>query len=52
MKLQLACFKKTPMDNLRETIHQNEALNKEAHHVRSIATIFFNSVERTLEQNL
>ncbi len=37
------------MDNLRETIHENEALNKQADHVRTIVTNFvinfFNSQE-------
>ena len=31
------------MDNLRETIHENDALNKEADLIRRIVIEFFNS---------
>ena len=34
---------KHAMDRLRETIHENEALNQQAHHVRMTVKEFFNS---------
>jgi len=34
---------KHAMDNLRETIHENEELNKQAHQIRMIIINFFNS---------
>ncbi len=34
---------KHAMDNLREMIHENDALNKQADHIRRIVIEFFNS---------
>jgi hypothetical protein len=52
MQLCLARSEKTPMDNLRKTIHENEALNQEAYRVRLVVINFFNSTARTFEKDL